>query len=43
MDFELSEENKLIKDTARRIARDVVAPRAKELVNRHSSVPPSLQ
>ena len=31
MDFELSEENKLIKDTARRIAREVVAPRAKEL------------
>ena len=31
MDFELSEENKLIKDTARRIARYVVAPRAKEL------------
>ena len=31
MDFELSEENRLIKDTARRIAKDVVAPRAKEL------------
>ena len=31
MDFELSEEHRLIKDTARRIARDVVAPRAKEL------------
>ena len=31
MDFELSEEHKLIKDTARRIAREVVAPRAKEL------------
>ena len=31
MDFELSEEHRLIKDTARRIARDIVAPRAKEL------------
>ena len=31
MDFELSEEHRLIKDTARRIARDVVAPRAKEV------------
>jgi alkylation response protein AidB-like acyl-CoA dehydrogenase len=31
MDFELSDEHKLIKDTARRIARDIVAPRAKEL------------
>ena len=31
MEFELSEEHRLIKDTARRIARDVVAPRAKEL------------
>ena len=31
MDFELSEEHRLIKDTARRIARDVVAPRAKDL------------
>ncbi|MGD9934325.1 MAG: acyl-CoA dehydrogenase family protein [Dehalococcoidia bacterium] len=31
MDFELSEENRLIKDTARRIARDVIAPRAKEV------------
>jgi len=31
VDFELSEEHRLIKDTARRIARDVVAPRAKEL------------
>ena len=31
MDFELSEEHRLIKDTARRIAREVVAPRAKEL------------
>jgi alkylation response protein AidB-like acyl-CoA dehydrogenase len=31
MDFELSEEHRMIKDTARRIARDVVAPRAKEL------------
>lgn len=31
MEFELSEENRLIKDTARRIAKDVVAPRAKEL------------
>jgi hypothetical protein len=31
MDFELSEEHRLIKDTARRIAKDVVAPRAKEL------------
>lgn len=30
MDFELSEEHRLIKDTARRIAREVVAPRAKE-------------
>jgi alkylation response protein AidB-like acyl-CoA dehydrogenase len=31
MDFELSEEHRLIKDTARRIARDVIAPRAKEV------------
>jgi len=31
MQFELSEEHRLIKDTARRIARDVVAPRAKEV------------
>lgn len=31
MEFELSEEHRLIKDTARRIAREVVAPRAKEL------------
>lgn len=31
MDFELSEENRLIKDTARRLARDIIAPRAKEL------------
>ncbi len=31
MDFELSEEHRLIKDTARRIAKEVVAPRAKEL------------
>ncbi len=31
MEFELSEEHRLIKDTARRIAKDVVAPRAKEL------------
>ena len=30
MDFELSEEHRLIKETARRIAREVVAPRAKE-------------
>jgi hypothetical protein len=31
VEFELSEEHRLIKDTARRIAREVVAPRAKEL------------
>ena len=31
MDFELNEEHRLIKDTARRIARDVIAPRAKEV------------
>ena len=31
MDFELTEEQRLIRDTARRIAKDVVAPRAKEL------------
>ncbi|MEX2236635.1 MAG: acyl-CoA dehydrogenase family protein [Dehalococcoidia bacterium] len=31
MDYELSEEHKLIRDTARRIARDVVAPRAAEI------------
>ena len=31
MDFELSEEHRLIKDTARRIARDIIAPRAKEV------------
>ena len=31
MDFELSDAHKLIKDTARRIAREVVAPRAKEV------------
>ncbi|MBI2767456.1 MAG: acyl-CoA dehydrogenase family protein [Chloroflexi bacterium] len=31
MEFELSEEHRLIKDTARRIARDIVAPRAKEV------------
>lgn len=31
MDFELSEENRLIKDTARRLAKDIIAPRAKEL------------
>ncbi len=30
MDFELSEEHRLIKDTARRLAREVIAPRAKE-------------
>ncbi len=30
MDFELSEEHRLIKDAARRIARDIIAPRAKE-------------
>lgn len=31
MEFELSEEHRLIKDTARRIAREVIAPRAKEV------------
>jgi alkylation response protein AidB-like acyl-CoA dehydrogenase len=31
MEFELSEEHRLIKETARRIAREVVAPRAKAL------------
>ena len=31
MEFELSEEHKLIKETARRIAREVIAPRAKEV------------
>ncbi len=31
MDFELSEEHRLIKDAARRIAKEVVAPRAKEV------------
>jgi len=31
MDFELSDEHRLIKDAARRIARDVIAPRAKEV------------
>ena len=31
MEFELSEEHRLIKETARRIAREVVAPRAKEV------------
>ena len=31
MNFELTEEQRLIKETARRIAKDVVAPRAKEL------------
>lgn len=31
MEFELSEEHRLIKETARRIAREIVAPRAKEL------------
>lgn len=31
MDFELTDEQKLIQQTARRIAKDVVAPRAKEL------------
>lgn len=31
MDFELSEQHKLIRDTARRVAREVVAPRAAEL------------
>lgn len=31
MEFELSDEHKLIKDTARRIAREVIAPRAKEV------------
>ena len=31
MQFELTEEQRLIKETARRIAREVVAPRAKEL------------
>ncbi len=31
MDFELSEHHRLIRDTARRIAREVVAPRAAEL------------
>jgi alkylation response protein AidB-like acyl-CoA dehydrogenase len=31
MDFELSEEHRLIRETARRIAREVVAPRAKEV------------
>ncbi len=30
MDFELNEEHRMIKETARRIARDVIAPRAKE-------------
>lgn len=34
MDFELSEANKLIRDTARRIAREVVAPRAAEIDER---------
>jgi alkylation response protein AidB-like acyl-CoA dehydrogenase len=31
LEFELSEEHRLIRDTARRIAREVVAPRAKEV------------
>ncbi|HWQ28086.1 MAG TPA: acyl-CoA dehydrogenase family protein [Dehalococcoidia bacterium] len=31
MDFELSEQHRLIRDTARRVAREVVAPRAAEL------------
>ena len=31
MDFELSDQHKLIRDTARRVAREVVAPRAAEL------------
>ena len=31
MDFELSEEHRLIRDAARRIAREVIAPRAKEV------------
>jgi alkylation response protein AidB-like acyl-CoA dehydrogenase len=31
VDFELTEEQRLIKDTARRIARDIIAPRAKEV------------
>jgi alkylation response protein AidB-like acyl-CoA dehydrogenase len=31
MDFELSESQKLIRDTARRVAREVVAPRAAEI------------
>jgi alkylation response protein AidB-like acyl-CoA dehydrogenase len=31
VDFELSDEHKLIKATARRIAREVIAPRAKEV------------
>ncbi|MGH2632706.1 MAG: acyl-CoA dehydrogenase family protein, partial [Tepidiformaceae bacterium] len=31
VEFELSEEHRLIKESARRIARDVVAPRAKEV------------
>ena len=31
MDFELAESDRLIKETARSIARDVVAPRAKEV------------
>ncbi|GBD23974.1 Acyl-CoA dehydrogenase [bacterium HR29] len=31
MEFELSEEHRLIKETARRIAREVIAPRAKEV------------
>ncbi|MCC6381291.1 MAG: acyl-CoA dehydrogenase family protein [Dehalococcoidia bacterium] len=31
MDFELSDEHRLIRDTARRIAREVIAPRAKEV------------
>src|SRR5262249_39914953 len=31
MDFELSESHKLIRDTTRRVAREVVAPRAAEI------------
>ena len=31
MEFQLSEEHKLIRDTARRIARERVAPRAAEI------------
>ena len=31
MDFDLSEEHQLIQQTARRVARDVIAPRAAEV------------